>query len=85
MHHLRSTVCHVSYSALILFLRERLQWSRAPLTGYGGSNLSPVTTAPDGSPVTSVDDEVFPVSFFNKKNGDFVDTPHARLRARMSK
>ena len=56
-----------------------------PLTGYGGSNAigSAVTTAPDGSPVLSVEDEVFPLSFFNPESGDFVDTPQARSRARM--
>jgi hypothetical protein len=65
--------------------RERLHWSQVPLTGYGGSNKvgSPVTTGPDGSPVTSVEDEVFPLSFFNPKTGEFIDTPQARSRARM--
>eukprot|EP00956_Cyclotella_meneghiniana_P018943 scaffold31990_cov95-Cyclotella_meneghiniana.AAC.4 len=66
--------------------RERLNWSQVPLTGYGGSNAigSAVTTAPDGSPALSVEDEVFPLTFFNPESGDFVDTPQARSRARMA-
>jgi hypothetical protein len=66
--------------------RERLHYSQVPLTGYGGSNAvgSPVTTAVDGSPVTSVDDDVFPSYFFNKETAEFVDTPQTRSLARMS-
>lgn len=65
--------------------RERLHWSQVPLTGYGGSNAvgSAATTLPDGSPALSVEDEVLPLSFFNRKTGEFVDTPQARSRARM--
>ncbi|KAL3782882.1 hypothetical protein HJC23_006934 [Cyclotella cryptica] len=64
--------------------RERLHWSRAPLTGYGGSNSTAVTTLPDGSPTFSVDDDVFPMSFFNPKTGDFIDNAQNRERARLS-
>jgi integrator complex subunit 6 len=65
--------------------RERLHWSRAPLTGYGGSNSTAVTTLPDGSPTFSVDDDVFPLSFFNPKTGDFIDNAQNRERARLCK
>lgn len=65
--------------------RERLHYSRAPLTGYGGSNAtgSAITTAPDGEPVSSVDDDVFPLAFFTG-SGEFIDSPQARTRARLS-
>lgn len=65
--------------------RERLHWSRAPLTGYGGSNAtgSSITTAADGSPTYSCDDDFFPMQFFDSKTGEFVDNPQIRARARV--
>lgn len=64
--------------------RERLLWSRAPVVGYG-SNFTGVaaTTAANGAPVWSVDDDAMPISFFNPNTGEFVDSVQARVRSRL--
>ena len=64
--------------------RERLLWSRAPVVGYG-SNFTGVaaTTAPNGAPVWSVDDDAMPMSFFDARTGEFVDNIQARVRSRL--
>ena len=63
--------------------RERLLWSRAPIVGYTGGSSS-ATTAPDGSPTWSADDDALPISFFDPKTGVFADSAHARIRARLA-
>lgn len=65
--------------------REKLNFSPLSFVDYGGSNSSgaAVTTAADGSPNYSVDDDVLPLSFFDPKTGNFVDSPQARYRARL--
>ena len=62
--------------------RERLLWSRAPIVGYGSGVAS--TTAADGSPLWSVDDDVLPLSFFDNKTGEFNDSVQARVRTRLT-
>jgi len=64
--------------------KERLAFNRVPLVGYGGSNASgsAVTTAADGSPTFTVDDEVFPLNFFDPKTGEFIDNIQIRAKAR---
>jgi WW domain len=66
--------------------RERLLWTRAPIVGVGSSDCHGVagTTAPDGSPLWSVDDNVMPLSFFDPKTGEFVDSVQARLRSKLT-
>lgn len=64
--------------------RERLLWSRAPVVGYGSSDSSSAaTTAPDGSPTWSVDDDAMPISFFDPKTGEFNDSVQTRVRSRL--
>jgi integrator complex subunit 6 len=65
--------------------RERLLWSRSPIVGYGSNETSGVaaTTAPDGSPCTSVDDDAMPITFFDPKTGEFSDSVQARVRSRL--
>lgn len=65
--------------------RERLLWSRAPVVGYGANDCTGVsaTTAPNGAPRWSVDDDAMPVTFFNPKTGDFADSVQARVRSRL--
>lgn len=64
--------------------REKLNLSPVSFVDYGGSNSSgaAVTTAADGSPTYSVEDDVLPLNFFDA-NGEFVDSPQARYRARL--
>ncbi len=64
--------------------KERLAFNRVPLVGYGGSNASgsAVTTAADGSPTFTADDEVFPLNFFDPKTGEFIDNCQIRAKAR---
>jgi len=66
--------------------KERLLWSRQPVVGYGcnDSTGSATTTARDGSPVWSADDDAFPLNFFNAKTGEFTDSVQIRVRARLS-
>jgi hypothetical protein len=66
--------------------RERLQWCRSPIVGNGTNDGTgaAATTRPDGSPYFSVQDEAMPVSFFDPKTGDFVDSVHARMAARLN-
>lgn len=65
--------------------RERLLWSRAPVVGYGSNDANGVsaTTAADGGPRWSVDDDAMPMAFFNPKTGEFADSVQARLRSRL--
>jgi len=65
--------------------REKLNFSPVSFVDYGGSNSSgaAVTTAADGSPNFSVDDDALPLNFFDAKSGEFVDSPQARYRARL--
>lgn len=66
--------------------KERLLWSRQPIVGYGcnDSTGSATTTARDGSPMWSVDDDALPLNFFNVKTGEFSDSPQVKVRARLS-
>jgi hypothetical protein len=65
--------------------RERLLWSRAPVVGYGSNDAAGVsaTTSPDGSPKWSVDDDAFPMSFFNQRTGEFTDSVQTRVSSRL--
>lgn len=65
--------------------RERLLWSRAPVVGYGSNDANgvSVTTAADGGPKWSVDDDAMPMTFFNPKTGEFIDSVQARVRSRL--
>ncbi len=65
--------------------RERLLWSRAPVVGYGSNDAAGVsaTTAADGGPKWSVDDDAMPMTFFNPKTGEFADSVQARVRSRL--
>ena len=65
--------------------RERLLWSRKPVVGYGcnDSTGSAATTAPDGSPNWSVDDNALPTTMFDPKTGDFVDSVQTRVKTRL--
>lgn len=65
--------------------RERLLWSRAPVVGYGSNDCTGVsaTTAANGAPRWSVDDDAMPMTFFNPRTGEFADSVQARVRARL--
>jgi integrator complex subunit 6 len=65
--------------------RERLLWSRAPVVGYGSNDAAGVsaTTSPDGSSKWSVDDDALPMSFFNQRTGEFVDSVQTRVSSRL--
>eukprot|EP00977_Amphora_coffeiformis_P004596 scaffold992_cov175-Amphora_coffeaeformis.AAC.5 len=65
--------------------RERLLFSKAPIVGNGANDCAGVaaTTAVDGSPRWSVDDDAMPITFFDPVTGDFTDNVHARVRARL--
>mmetsp|Transcript_31243 Transcript_31243/g.75194 ORF Transcript_31243/g.75194 Transcript_31243/m.75194 type:complete len:1234 (+) Transcript_31243:200-3901(+) len=65
--------------------RERLLWSRAPVVGYGSNDSAGVsaTTAVNGAPVWSVDDDAMPVAFFDPKTGEFADSVQARVNSRL--
>ena len=65
--------------------RERLLWSRAPVVGYGSNDATGVaaTTAADGAPKWSVDDDAMPMTFFNLRTGEFADSVQARVRSRL--
>jgi hypothetical protein len=65
--------------------RERLLWSRAPVVGYGANDATGVsaTTAADGGPRWSVDDDAMPMTFFNPRTGEFADSVQARVRSRL--
>lgn len=65
--------------------RERLLWSRAPIVGYGSNDSHGVsaTTAPDGSPRWSVDDDALPASFFDPRTGEFIDSVQTRASSRI--
>jgi integrator complex subunit 6 len=66
--------------------RERLLWTRAPIVGNGSNDSNGVagTTAPDGSPIWSVDDDALPISFFDQKTGEFTDSVQVRVRSRLT-
>lgn len=65
--------------------RERLLYSKPPIVGYGSNDFAGVssTTAVDGSPRWSVDDDAMPLAFFNPETGEFEDSVQARLRSRL--
>ena len=65
--------------------RERLLWSRAPVVGSGSNDSTGVsaTTAKNGGPVWSVDDDAMPVAFFDSKTAEFVDSIQNRVKARL--
>ncbi|KAL7543458.1 hypothetical protein ACHAXR_012739 [Thalassiosira sp. AJA248-18] len=65
--------------------KERLTFAPTTFVDYGGSSSvgGAATTASNGSPNYSVDDDVLPLNFFDAATGEFVDTPHARSRAKL--
>jgi len=65
--------------------RERLLFARTPVVGYGSNDAAGVaaTTAADGSPVWSVDDDAMPTTFFHPKTGEFSDSVQARVRSKL--
>lgn len=64
--------------------KERLNFAPLTFVDYGGSSAgAAVTTASDGSPKYSVDDDVLPINFFDSATGEFVDSQAARSRARL--
>lgn len=65
--------------------RERLVFSRSPVVGYGSNDAAGVaaTTAIDGGPVWSVDDDAMPVAFFDTRTGEFADSVQARIRSKL--
>jgi hypothetical protein len=65
--------------------RERLIFNRSPVVGYGSNDSAGVaaTTAIDGSPTWSVDDDAMPMAFFDPKTGEFADSVQARVRAKL--
>ena len=65
--------------------KERLLWSRQPMVGYGSNDStgSAITTAADGSPIWSVDDDAFPLNFFHPQTGEFLDSVQNRVKARI--
>lgn len=60
-------------------------YSRSPVVGYGSNDAAGVaaTTAADGSPVWSVDDDAMPLTFFDPRTGEFADSVQARVRSRL--
>ena len=66
--------------------RERLFWSAQPVIGYGYNNTngSVVATGPDGSPLWSVDDDALPFHCFDPTTGEFIDSPQAKIRSKLS-
>ena len=63
--------------------KERLNFSPVTFVDYGNATGSAMTTASDGTPLYSVDDDVLPLNFFDGTTGEFVDSPQARARARL--
>jgi hypothetical protein len=65
--------------------RERLLFSKPPVVGYGSNDFAGVaaTTATDGSPMWSVDNDAMPMPFFDEKTGEFIDSVQARMRTRL--
>ncbi len=66
--------------------KERLSFAPTNFVNYCGCSSAvgaAVTTASDGSPKYSVDDDVLPVHFFDAASGEFMDSPQARSRARL--
>jgi hypothetical protein len=65
--------------------KGRLLFSRQSIVGYGcnDSSTSATTTAPDGSPNWSMDDDVLPLGFFDSKTGEFSDSMENRFRAKL--
>ena len=65
--------------------RERLLFSKPPIVGYGSNDFAGVaaTTAVDGSPKWSVDDDAMPMAFFDPVTGEFEDSVQARVRSRL--
>lgn len=66
--------------------KERLSFAPTNFVDYCGCSSAvgaAVTTASDGSPKYSVDDDVLPLHFFDAASGEFMDSPQARSRARL--
>ena len=63
--------------------KERLNFSPVTFVDYGNATGAAMTTASDGLPKYSVDDDVLPLNFFDGTTGEFVDSPQARARARL--
>lgn len=63
--------------------KERLNFAPSTFVDYGGSVGASVTTASDGSPIYSVDDDVLPTNFFDVATGEFVDSELSRMRSRL--
>ena len=65
--------------------KGRLLFSKQSIMGYGynDSTFSPMTTAADGSPNWSMDDDVLPLGFFDPKTGEFNDNMENRYRTKL--
>lgn len=65
--------------------KERLLFLRSPVVGYGSNDSVGVaaTTAIDGSPKWSCDNDVLPISFFDPKTGEFADSVQARVKSKL--
>lgn len=65
--------------------RERLLFTRSPVVGYGFNDCAGIsaTTAADGSPMWSVDDDALPIAFFDPVTGEFQDSVQARMKSRL--
>jgi hypothetical protein len=63
--------------------KERLNFAPTLFVDYCGRGAA-VTTASDGSPKYSVDDDVLPLHFFDTTSGEFIDSPQVRSRARLT-
>ena len=66
--------------------KGRLLFSRQSIIGYGcnDSTVSAATTAADGSPIWSMNDESLPMGFFDPKTGEFNDSMENRIRAKLA-
>ena len=61
--------------------KSRLSVRSPQFVDYFGNSAPSLSTASDGSPKYSVDDDVLPLSFFDSATGEFMDSPQARNRA----
>jgi len=80
-----STINEVPISKMGDF-KGRLLFSKQPIIGNGcnDSTVSATTTAADGSPVWSMDDDSLPASFFDPQSGEFCDNIETRIRTKLS-
>jgi integrator complex subunit 6 len=74
---------HSSPIARMGDFKERLNFAPTLFVDYCGRGAA-VTTASDGSPKYSVDDDVLPLHFFDTTSGEFIDSPQVRSRARLT-